>query len=176
MNFAEPKANILQMGVREGMKIGDFGVGSGHYALAAAGIVGRDGKVYAIDVQEDLLHHVRDVAMRAGRTNIDTIWGDIEKPGGTKLRDGALDAVILSNILFQLDHPEKALLEARRTLKPGGKLLVIDWAASYAGLGPAPERVVPEHKAEELCLNAGFHKQKNFRAGAHHYGLVFTTS
>jgi len=174
MHFAEPKTNILQMGVREGMKIGDFGVGSGHYALAASGIVGRDGRVYAIDVQEDLLHHVRDAANRAGRTNIDTVWGDIEKPGGTKLRDASLDAVILSNVLFQLAHPDRALQEARRTLKPDGKLLVVDWAGSYAGLGPAPDHVVVEHKAEELCMNAGFHKQKNFRAGAHHYGLVFT--
>ncbi len=174
MHFADPKANILQMGMREGMKVGDFGVGSGHYAIAAAGIVGRDGKVYAVDVQEDVLKHVRHMAERAHRMNIDTVWGDIEKPGGTKLRDQSLDAVILSNVLFQLAQVDRALAEAKRTLKSGGKLLVVDWAGSYGGMGPAPEHVVQEHKAEEWVLAAGFHKQKGFRAGPHHYGLVFT--
>lgn len=174
MRFAEPKANVLQMGLHEGMKVGDFGAGSGHYALAAAAIVGSSGKVYAIDVQEDVLTRLRDDAARAGFRNIETIWGDFERAGGTKLKDQALDAVILSNTLFQLDRTEEALKEMRRVLRPGGKLLVVDWAGAYGGMGPAEDRVVPEHKAEELFIGGGFHKAKSFRGGPHHYSILFT--
>jgi ubiquinone/menaquinone biosynthesis C-methylase UbiE len=173
-NFADPRTNVLQLGLRDGMKVGDLGVGSGHYAIAAAHSVGHEGRVYAIDIQEDLLTHVRDMAHRAGVRSIETIWGDIEKPGGTKLRDGILDALIISNVLFQLGSPVNAVKEAKRILKSGGKLLVVDWAGAYGGMGPAAHHVVPEHKAEEFFITGGFHKEKSFRAGPHHYGIVFT--
>lgn len=175
MQFADPRSNVLQLGLHEGMKVGDLGAGSGHYALAAAGVVGESGHVYAIDVQEDVLTHLKDSAERARLHNIDVIWGNVEKRGGTRLRDGVLDAAILSNVMFQLGHHEGALGEVTRIVRPGGKVLVIDWAGSYSHLGPPPNHIVSEAKAEELCIGAGFHKVKSFRAGPHHYGIVFTT-
>jgi ubiquinone/menaquinone biosynthesis C-methylase UbiE len=174
-HFADPKSNVLQLGLREGMKIADLGAGSGHYAIAAAHAIGRDGRVYAVDVQEDVLAHLRDSAHRAGVRNVDTVWGTLEKAGGTKLKDASMDAAILSNVLFQLADPAAAVAEAKRVVKPGGKVLVVDWAGSYGGMGPAPAQVLPEHKAEELFITGGFHKQKSFRAGPHHYGIVFTS-
>lgn len=174
MNFADPKSNVLQLGLRDGMKVADLGVGSGHYSLAAAGVVGADGRVYAIDIQEDVIKHVIDSAHRMGLRNIEGIWGDIERQAGTKLRDKSIDAVILSNTLFQLEHKDRAVTEILRILKPGGKLLVVDWAGAYGGIGPSPAHVVTEHQAEELFISAGFHKVKDFRAGAHHYAIVFS--
>lgn len=174
MSFADPSANILHLGLREGMKVGDFGTGSGHYALAASALIGSEGRVYAVDIQEDILTRLADEARRLMIRNIDTIWGDFERPGGTTLRDHSLDAVILSNTLFQLEKKESAIAEIKRVLKPGGKLLVIDWAGAYGGLGPAPDHVVPERTAEELFIHGGFHKTKAFRGGAHHYSILFT--
>lgn len=174
MNFADPKTNVLQMGLHEGMKVADVGAGSGHYALAAAAIVGVTGRVYAIDVQEDVLKPLRDEAAARGLKNVETVWGDIERAGGTLLKDKALDAVIFSNVLFQMDDAKAAVAEMKRILKPGGKLLVTDWAGTYAGMGPAKEKIVSEHQAEELFITGGFHKAKSFRAGPHHYAILFT--
>ena len=175
MNFSDPRSNVLQIGLRDGMSVGDLGAGSGHYSIAAAAAVGLNGKVYAIDVQEDVLKHLKDSAHRTGgHRNIETIWGNIEKMGGTKLRDQSLDAVILSNTLFQLEHKEETIKEIKRVLKSQGKLLVVDWAGAYGGMGPAPEHVVSEHEAEELFITGGFYKVKDFRAGPHHYAIVFS--
>ncbi|MES2668639.1 MAG: methyltransferase domain-containing protein [Patescibacteria group bacterium] len=174
MNFSNPQENVLQLGLREGMKVGDLGSGSGHYAAAAASIVGPEGRVYAVDIQEDILKRVKDHAEEKGLRNVETIWGNFEKLGGTRLRDASLDAVILSNTLFQLDHQEGAIAEIKRILAPGGRLLVVDWAGAYGGMGPLPHRVVSEHQAEELFITGGFHKVKAFRAGPHHYSIVFT--
>ncbi len=173
-SFAEPKTNVLQMGLREGMKVADLGCGSGHYTFAASAIVGSSGRVYAIDIQEDHLSRLRGEAMDEGIRNIETVWGNFEKAGGTMLKDHALDAVILSNTLFQLERAEDAIAEIKRILKPGGKLLVVDWAGSYNGLGPAKESIVSEQKAEELFITGGFHKVKSFRGGPHHYSILFT--
>jgi ubiquinone/menaquinone biosynthesis C-methylase UbiE len=164
----------VQMALRDGMKVGDLGAGSGHYAIAAAAAVGHTGRVYAIDVQEDVLKHLADSAARSGKKNIDTIWGNLEKRGGTKLRDGALDAAILANTLFQIEDKMAALQEIGRILRPGGKLLVVDWAGAYDGLGPAAEHVVSESAAEDLFISHGFHKEKSYRGGPHHYAILFT--
>jgi ubiquinone/menaquinone biosynthesis C-methylase UbiE len=173
MSFADPKSNVLQLGLHDGMKIADLGAGSGHYSIAAAAAIG-DGTVYAIDIQEDVLTHLKDTAERAGRRNVKTVWGDFEKLGGTKLKDGVVDAAILSNVLFQVSRHQDALSEVKRIVRPGGKVLVIDWAGYYGGLGPKADRIISEHTAEELFIGAGFHKVKSFRAGPHHYGMVFT--
>ncbi len=174
-NFSSPREVVLQMGLVEGMRVGDFGAGTGHYSRAMAPIVGHSGKVYAVDIQQDILTHVKRNTHTHHESIITTVWGDIEKVGGTHLRDASLDAVVLANTLFQVTSRDTLFTELRRVLKPGGKLLVVDWAGSYGGMGPAPEQVISEHKAEDLVIGAGFHKVKSFRAGAHHYGILFST-
>ncbi len=172
--FAHPQTNVLQAGFKPGDKIGEFGCGSGHVALALSGIVGEHGKVYAIDLQQDVLTHLRDTLLRRGVKNVDTVYGDVEKAGGTRLRDHVLDGIVLSNVLFQIEDTDGLISEVKRTLASGGKLMVTDWAGSYSGIGPAKERIVTEHQAEELFIEAGFHKVKSWRAGAHHYSILFT--
>ncbi len=173
-HFSDPRENVLQLGLHEGMKVGDFGAGSGHYARAAAAVVGSSGKVYAIDVQEDVLKHLKLNLPERYQGIVDTLWGDIEKPLGTHLREASLDAAILANTFFQIENRFGFLNELKRVLKPDGKLMLVDWAGSYGGMGPASERVVPEHEAEEFFIKGGLHKVKSFRAGPHHYGIIFT--
>ena len=90
----------MHLKLRHGMKVADLGAGTGHYARAAAAIVGREGKVYAVDVQEDVLKHASLNMPRHGEGVVEYVWGNIERPGGTKLRDHVLDAAILANTLF----------------------------------------------------------------------------
>lgn len=175
MNFSDPQSNVLQLGLREGMKVADLGSGVGHYALSASNIVGGSGRVYAVDVQEEVLRHLADSAKTRGLKNVETVWGNIEKQGGTMLKEHSMDAVILSNTLFQLEDRVSVVTEIKRILKPGGRLLVIDWAGSYEGMGPHASHVVPEPVALELFITNGFHKLKDFRAGPHHYSIVFTS-
>jgi ubiquinone/menaquinone biosynthesis C-methylase UbiE len=171
--FANPRENLLQLGLHEGMKIADLGAGTGHYAFAAAAAVGESGKVYAIDIQPHVVTHLRNLAHARHSRNLEALWGDIERLGGTGLRDGAVDAAIVSNVLFQTPHTAGLLAEIRRIVKPGGKLLVVDWAGAYGGMGPAPHLVFAERQAEQLFIGGGFHKIKSIHAGPHHYGVIF---
>lgn len=173
LGFLNPKDTVQQMGLREGMKVADLGVGSGHYAVVASHLVGDTGRVYAIDVQEDVLFRLKDDVRRLGRKNIETVWGNIEKTGGTKLKDHSVDAVILSNVLFQIDEKDKVVAEIKRIIAREGKLLIVDWAGAYEGVGPHEERVVREQDAERMFIDAGFYKVKAFRGGAHHYSILF---
>ncbi|MBI2048494.1 MAG: methyltransferase domain-containing protein [Parcubacteria group bacterium] len=170
-NFAHPETNVAAMQFDPGMKIADFGAGSGAYTLAAARAVGRTGRVYAVDVQKDLLTRIKNNALREKLECVDIIWGDFEKLGGTNIKDKSLDAVIMSNVLFQLEHTPGAFAEAQRVLRPDGRLIIIDWADSFGGMGPEPRRVVTKAAALAMAQAEGFTLLREFPAGAHHYGL-----
>jgi ubiquinone/menaquinone biosynthesis C-methylase UbiE len=168
--FSDPEKNITQFGLQHGMSVADLGSGTGFYALAAAKVVGGNGKVYAVEVQKDLLEKLKNSANLAHLTNIEVIWGDIENIGGTRLRDNCVDRVIASNVVFQLEHKDNFCLEVKRILKPGGKVLVIDWSDTSP---LSPRTIVPRTQAELLFQKAGFTLESTISAGDHHYGLIF---
>jgi ubiquinone/menaquinone biosynthesis C-methylase UbiE len=172
MAFAKPTEIIKELSLSQGMEVADFGAGAGHYAIAAANLVGESGGVYVIDVQQELLTKAKSAANPTQLKSLHFICGDVEMPGGTHLKDGIIDAVIMSNLLFQLEDKAGALAEAWRILKPNGKLLVSDWSASFGGIGPAEEHVVPKETARELAEHGGFKIDHEFGSGDYHYGMV----
>ncbi len=171
--FSDPEKNIEQFNIGKGSLVADFGTGSGSYALALSKAVGESGKVYAIDVQKDLLDKLKKHIQEMHLLNIENIWTDLDNLGGTKLREGYLDAIIASNIFFQLEQKDYAAMEIKRILKRGGRVLVIDWSESFGGMGPEPQAVFSGQKAKELFEKHGFEYERDINAGTHHYGLVF---
>lgn len=176
MAFSNPQKNIEQFGLGDDMRVADFGAGSGAYTLAAARAVLGNGKVYAIDAKRELLARVGKEADDARLSNVEVLYGDLEREGGSNLGDGTMDAVIASNILFQIEQKNIFAAEIRRVLRGGGRVLVIDWSQSFGGVGPEPDAVIREEDAKALFLSAGFSFEKNIDAGAYHYGLVFKKS
>ncbi len=172
--FSDPEKNIAQFGVREGMKVADFGSGTGAYVRAISPHVGLTGRVYAIEVQKGLVKKLENEIKEWGLTNVECIWGDIEAKNGTKLADESMDAVILSNILFQSDDKLGLINEAKRILKDSGRLLLVEWSDSFGGMGPSPKHVVSEKKARDIFRERGFKVAETISAGDHHYGIIFT--
>ncbi len=168
--FSDPVSNLAKLALIDGNKVADIGAGSGFYTLLAAKQVGSSGRVYAIDVQKDLLERVKSEGSIQNLHNIEIIWGNAEKIGGTKIREALLDATIVSNVLFQIEKPDEFVLELKRILKHGGRVLFIDWSeASTLG----PKTVVTSNKAQILFEKHGFKVEQTFNAGDHHYGFIF---
>ena len=185
--FIKPEEIIKNFEVRPGMTAADFGSGSGHYVLAigkkmnnsglpAARLPdgqGQAGVGYAIDIQKNLLETIKSEAAKQHLSNVEIIWADIEGKEGTKLANGILDFAVASNILFQIGDKEALAREIFRTLKNGGRAAVIDWSASFGGVGPAPKAVVPKNEAERIFIQEGFLEEREFPAGDNHYGIIF---
>lgn len=171
--FSDPQKNLEQFGLSPDAYVADFGSGAGFYAIVAAKMVGKSGRVYAIDVLKDLLQKLKNQAETSGLLNVETVWGNVEKLGGTRLADATVDAVLVCNTLFQLEEKKDLPFEAKRILKPKGRVLLVDWKESFGGMGPQPEHVVSAETSRALFEKAGFVFDREIKAGAHHYGLIF---
>ena len=171
--FGDPETNVTQFQLEPGAKVADLGAGSGFYSIALARAVGETGHVFAVDVQKDLLEKLKKGATQSGLHNIEIIWSDLDKVGGTRLREATLDAVVASNLFFQLEHKDDLATEIKRILKANGKVLVVDWAESFGGMGPQPKDIVTKSAMSDLFLKHGFRFEREISPGAQHYGLIF---
>ena len=106
--FSDPIKNLANLDIQNGMSIVDIGSGSGFYTLEAAKKVGGSGRVYSVDVQRDILDRIKNSAATLGMHNIEIIWANAEKIGGTKLREACEDFIDMC------DHPEDFLLGYRK--------------------------------------------------------------
>lgn len=174
--FAHPHRNVEALGIAPGMLVADFGSGGGHYVHAIAEALGGDGQVFAIDVQQDLLRRIHNEAVRKHHKNVHIIWGDLERPGASKLAEGTIDLVLVSNLLFQVEDKQAVVREAFRILKPRGRVALIDWSGSHGGMGPQKADVVTREDGLGLLARAGFLEARDFPAGAHHWGVLAVKS
>lgn len=101
----------------------DLGIGDGLLTMMLAEVAE---EVTAVDLSAEMLAQLSQRAAQKGLTNIVTVEGDIDD---LPLSSGEYDYAVLSQALHHSDHPERALAEAVRILKPGGRLLVIDLLA-----------------------------------------------
>ena len=170
--FLDPKSIVNVCELASDAHIADFGAGSGIYSFLIAEDFPRR-KIFAIDVQKDLIDHLQKESERRGLQNIHSVWGNVDELKGSMLRNESIDCVLMANILFQLEDIPIALREAYRILKHGGKLLVIDWMDSFGHLGSHPDHVVTEERAKRFLEEAGFSIEKKVEdSGAHHYAFL----
>lgn len=170
-----PVEILRTAGITQGMKVGAFGSGNGgFFALQAAEMVGKDGRVYAFDVRKDALESVENKARFGGILNLDFVWTDLEEYGAAKrIPDASLDLGLLVNTLHETEDRRAAMRECIRMMKPGGTLLVVDWERSASLFGPPPERRVHPDLLKEMAKELDLDLDREFKAGQYHYGLLF---
>lgn len=155
-------------------KVASLGCGAmAYFTMAAAKIVGNKGQVYAGDILKEVLSSVEAKARHDGLYNVKTVWTNLEVIGATKIPEASLDYAMLINVLFQNQKHLEVLHEARRLLKLGGQLIVVEWKAAGGPLGPAKEKRLEQADVERMAKEVGFNKVKDFDASQYHYGIIF---
>lgn len=110
--------------VEPGMRVADLGAGDGRFALALAQRVGPDGHVYATEISRERLEEMRAAVAQQGRQNVTVLEGAVSR---TNLPDACCDAVFSRNVYHHLTEPGAINGDVLRALRPGGRLLVIDF-------------------------------------------------
>jgi len=167
--FINPEKILNQLKLQESMTAADFGCGSGGWTIPLAKILEK-GKVFAIDLMEEALSALKNKAELAKVSNIESILGDLEK--GTSLSINSVDLVSMTDLLFEIDDKDSLFKEAKRILKPNGKILVVDWKID-ALLGPKSGKISAD-EVKEIAKKFGFQLEKELDGGLYHYCLVFS--
>jgi ubiquinone/menaquinone biosynthesis C-methylase UbiE len=171
--FLNPQKVLSQLDIQAPSRIAHFGCGHGYFTIPLAKIVGEEGQIFAVDILSEALEEVKTKAEQAGIKNIGTTRGNLEVPGGSKVPDNSCDMVLLANILFQSQKKGDVVKEARRVLKLGGKMVVIDWEPGSDKLTSDSGWRISREEVQRLAQEQNLAFDRSFDAGDYHYGLEF---
>ena len=154
-------------------KLADIGAGTGYFAIPLAKLIGKNGIVIALDVQENMLEYLKNKAEKHG---IDNIVAVLMKEYEIPLIEKSVDFAFIANVLHEVDDKRRFLAEVRRIMKSKAKLCVIDWEKEKsifkgAEIGPPLYERIEKKHAKEL-INELFEVGKEFKAGDFHYGII----
>jgi ubiquinone/menaquinone biosynthesis C-methylase UbiE len=120
--FSPPKNSLKEVGIKTGFQVLDYGCGPGGYIAPLTDLVGKSGKIYALDTSHQAIKRIKKMIVTKHLTNLETIHSDCK----TGLADNSLDVIVLYDTFHTLKHPHDVLKELHRVLKARGILSVSD--------------------------------------------------
>ena len=124
-----PSKAIAALALKPGQVVADVGAGSGYYSIRLARAVGERGRVYATDIQPEMLALIRKKMDAERLSNIELVLGTESDP---KLPPGALDLALMVDVYHELADPQGMLRALARALKPDGRLVLIEFRKESA--------------------------------------------
>ena len=167
--YQKPHEVMEALAVKEGEVIADIGAGSGYFTLRLAKHVGASGRVYAVDVSPDMIRHLNTRVRDAGLTNVSTILAPPDDP----VLPQPVDRFLIVDVWHHIDDQPGYLAKMKKLLKPGGRVVMIDFHKRELPVGPPlAMKIGREDLIKQMTANG-------FRVAAEHtflpyqYFLVF---
>jgi putative heme-binding domain-containing protein len=166
-----PDTLVQSLEIREGSIVADLGSGSGFFTWRLADKVGPRGKVLAVDVQGSMLDLTMQEVRKHGLKNVQAVLGT---EGDPKLQESSVDLVFIANSYHEFAEPEAILAAVRRSLKPDGRLVVIEYAKenTFVPVATAHKMTIEEMRSE--IEPAGFELERILDFLPMQHGLIFT--
>lgn len=119
-----PDLLIQSLKLRQGDKVADIGAGTGYFTRRLAAPIGSEGRVYAVDIQQEMLDLLKINLEEAGITNVIPVLGEVDHP---KLPAGTLDLILMVDVYHEFSHPFEMTRHMVDALKPGGRLVFVEY-------------------------------------------------
>ena len=163
--------NVLK--IPKGASVADIGAGSGYITVRLASRVGPTGRVFANDVQAQMLNMLARRLSNARITNVTLIEGTFDDP---KLPPASMDLVIMVDVYHELSQPQAMLRHLRESLKPGGRLVLLEYRKEDPTVPIKPEHKMSVAEAKMEVEAEGFTLQKVDEALPRQHILIFVAS
>ena len=150
----QPEAVLDAMALEPGDVVADVGCGSGYYARRMARRVAPEGRVYCVDIQQEMLDLTQQLADGDGVTGIVPVLGDADDP---RLPDGEVDWIILADVYHEMSEYEAMLAGMRASLAPGGRVALLEYRIEDGtGDGVKSDHAMSVRQVLAEWLPAGF--------------------
>ncbi len=168
LELFDPEQVLKEFGIREGMTVLDVGTGAGFYLPYLSKLVGEKGKVYAIDVQEEMVNYAKEKVKKLGLTNVEVLKSEENK---IPLPDNTVDFIFMAFTFHELSEPLKFMEELKRVAKDFCYLAIIDWKKEERDKGPPPEEVYSEWEIGLILEDAGIRVGRVVEVGKYCFGV-----
>ncbi len=148
-----PDAALESIGIKAGMTAADVGAGSGYFTVRLARRVGAEGKVYAQDIQPEMLRLLRRRLEKANFDNVVTVLGTETDP---KLPENSLDLILMVDVYHEFSQPQRMLRELRKALKDDGRLVLLEYRKEDPWVPIRPEHKMSVAEAKLEVEDEGF--------------------
>jgi arsenite methyltransferase len=156
--WQEPGRVLDSLGVSSGMKVAEVGSGGGYFTFRFADKVGAAGRVYAIDVDKEMLDQLSEDVKEKNVSNVIVHAGGFDDPA---LGDARVDLVFACDVYHHISDPVKYFENAAKYLSPGGRVVIIDFKpegflAGFLGHSSKVEKVEADMRAAHYVLDTKF--------------------
>jgi ubiquinone/menaquinone biosynthesis C-methylase UbiE len=168
-SWQKPDEVIARLELREGAHVADLGAGGGYFTFKLARAVGSSGRVYAVDVDDDMIEWLRERAAAEGAGNVEVIRGEYGDP---LLPDGRVDLLFTSNTYHHIEDRSAYFSRARADLTPAGRVAILElndasWFPRTFG------HMTPKQTIVEEMTAAGYRLIDDFDIVERQHFLVF---
>jgi ubiquinone/menaquinone biosynthesis C-methylase UbiE len=148
-----------QLKLKPGMSVCDMGSGNGYHTIPMAEAVGKDGKVYAVEVQPEMIEMLHKRAAEKGITNIVSIIGEMYDP---KLPAASCDMILLVDVYHEFSHPEQMLAGMKKALKPDGVIVMVEFRSEDDSVPIKAEHKMTKAQINKELTSNGFKLVREF--------------
>jgi ubiquinone/menaquinone biosynthesis C-methylase UbiE len=145
-----PEETLRQLGLKPGEIMADIGCGIGYFTIPAGQIVGPAGKVFALDIADEMLQEVNEAKKSSHLNNIETVK---TAEYDLALQSHSITFAFTCNVLHEIADLDPYIAEIRRILVEKGRLVVIEWEKKASEMGPPID-----HRIDKVTLMALFTK------------------
>lgn len=167
----DPDLAIRLLRIPRGATVVDIGAGSGYMTVRLARAVGPTGRVYANDIQPGMLQLLEKTIAREKLTNVTPVLGSIDDP---KLPANSIDLAIMVDVYHEFSEPQRMLQRIREALKPGGRLVLLEYRAEDPDVPILPDHKMTKAQVKLELEHEGFVQQRVYDDLPRQHLFVFT--
>ncbi len=168
--WQKPNELIGALGIQRGMMIADIGAGTGYFARRFAVAVGRDGTVFASDLEPKMVVELRDRADKDGLPQLVPILSSADNP---RLPDGASDLIFICDTWHHISDRVEYARRLKNDLAPGGRVVIVDFRQGELPVGPPPQHKLTEEEVQKEFNEAGYRLVASPDVLPYQYVLIF---
>lgn len=168
--WQQPEKVVATLALKPGESVADLGAGPGYFTLRFARAVGPTGKVYAVDISREMLDYLGKQAKAEHLLNIEPV---LAQPHNPELPAASVDLIFICDTLHHISDRANYYSLLIRALKPGGRLVNIDFHKQPLPVGPPVEMKIPKAEMIQEAEAAGFHLVRQYDFLKYQYYLVF---